>query len=143
MLQSLYIPSTLKKFDSYVLLGSGKSLALYLTEPSNYYTCISNKFLLSKDKTTIVAASPRVVNSDLNLLPQETRIIGGESFGTSSLGPTVTFPSQIEEIRNQRQYIETRLEERDRLLMQSIRESMEVRKEIAAASEKKWWRFWK
>ena len=49
----------------------------------------------------------------------------------------------IEEIRNQQQYIETRLEERDRLLMQSIRESMEVRKEIAAASEKKWWRFWK
>ena len=49
----------------------------------------------------------------------------------------------IEEIRNQKQYIETRLEERDSLLMQSIRDSLEVRKEIAAASEKKWWRFWK
>lgn len=49
----------------------------------------------------------------------------------------------IDEIRGQREYIENRLEQRDRLLMQSIRESMEVRKEIAAASEKKWWRFWK
>lgn len=40
----------------------------------------------------------------------------------------------IEEIRNQRQYIETRLEERDRLLMQSIRDSLEVRKEIVATN---------
>lgn len=40
----------------------------------------------------------------------------------------------IEEIRNQRQYIETRLEKRDRLLMQFIRDSLEVRKEIAATT---------
>lgn len=100
-LQSLYIPSTLQKFDSYVLQGSGKTLALYLTEPSDYFTCISNKFLLTKDKVKIIAASPRVVNSDLNLLPAETKIIASESFGTSSLGSTVTFPSQIEEIHSQ------------------------------------------
>ena len=43
----------------------------------------------------------------------------------------------IEEIRNQRQYIETRLEERDRLLMQSIRDSLEARKEIAATTDKR------
>lgn len=43
----------------------------------------------------------------------------------------------IEEIRNQQQYIETRLEERDRLLMQSIRDSLEVRKEIAATTDKR------
>lgn len=49
----------------------------------------------------------------------------------------------IREIRNQREYIDNRLEQRDRLLMESIRESLEVRKEIAAASEKKWWQFWK
>ena len=50
----------------------------------------------------------------------------------------------IREIRGQREYIENRLEQRDQLLMQSIRESLEVRKEIATAEkEKKWWQFWK
>lgn len=49
----------------------------------------------------------------------------------------------IQEIRNQQEYIEGRLEQRDRLLMQSMRETLETRKEIAAASEKKWWHFWK
>lgn len=49
----------------------------------------------------------------------------------------------IQEIRNQQEYIEDRLEQRDRLLMQSMRETLETRKEIAAVSEKKWWYFWK
>lgn len=49
----------------------------------------------------------------------------------------------IQEIRNQQEYIEDRLEQRDRLLMQSMREILETRKEIVAASEKKWWHFWK
>lgn len=48
----------------------------------------------------------------------------------------------IQEIRNQQEYIEQRLEQRDRLLIQSLRETLEVRKEIATA-EKKWWQFWK
>lgn len=48
----------------------------------------------------------------------------------------------IQEIRNQQEYIEQRLEQRDRLLIQSLRETLEVRKEIAIA-EKKWWQFWK
>lgn len=48
----------------------------------------------------------------------------------------------IQEIRHQREYIENRLEQRDRLLLQSMRETLEVRKEIAIA-KKKWWQFWK
>ena len=50
----------------------------------------------------------------------------------------------LQEIRRQQTYIEHRLEERDRLLMESMRESLEARKEIAAAtSKKKWWQFYK
>ena len=48
----------------------------------------------------------------------------------------------IREIRSQQEYIENRLEQRDQLLMQSIRESLEVRKEIAATQKKRWWKFW-
>ena len=48
----------------------------------------------------------------------------------------------IQEIRQQKEYIENRLEQRDRLLLQSMRETLEVRKENVAA-EKKWWQFWK
>lgn len=49
----------------------------------------------------------------------------------------------IQEIRNQQEYMENCLEQRDRLLMQSMRETLETRKEIATASDKKWWQFWK
>ena len=48
----------------------------------------------------------------------------------------------IQEIRSQREYIENRLEERDRLLIESMRTTLEVRKEIAATQKKKWWQFW-
>ena len=48
----------------------------------------------------------------------------------------------IQEIRNQQEYINNRLEQRDLLLIQTLRETLETRKEIATA-EKKWWRFWK
>jgi len=48
----------------------------------------------------------------------------------------------IQEIRNQREYIENHLEERDRLLLESMRQTLETRKEIATA-DKKWWKFWK
>ena len=50
----------------------------------------------------------------------------------------------IAEVRNQREYINERLEERDRLLVESMRQTLETRKEIAAAEKekkKKWWRF--
>ena len=48
----------------------------------------------------------------------------------------------IQEIRCQREYIENRLEERDRLLLESMRLTLETRKELATA-DKKWWQFWK
>ena len=48
----------------------------------------------------------------------------------------------IQEIRHQREYIENRLEERDRLLLESMRQTLETRKELATA-DKKWWEFWK
>lgn len=48
----------------------------------------------------------------------------------------------IQQIKNQQEYIEHRLEQRDRLLIQTIRETLEIRKEIASA-KKKWWHFWK
>lgn len=49
----------------------------------------------------------------------------------------------LQEIRSQQTYIENRLEERDCLLLQSMRETLEVRKEIAATPKKKWWPFYK
>ena len=49
----------------------------------------------------------------------------------------------LQEIRSQREYIENRLEERDRLLIESMRESLEARKEIATTPKKKWWPFYK
>lgn len=39
----------------------------------------------------------------------------------------------IEEFHGQHEYIENRLEERDRLLVESMRQTLEARKEITAA----------
>ena len=36
-----------------------------------------------------------------------------------------------------------RLEERDKLLMQSLRETQEVKKMLLESKKKKWWQFWK
>ncbi|MGR5989376.1 DUF3967 domain-containing protein [Bacillus paranthracis] len=36
-----------------------------------------------------------------------------------------------------------RLEDRDQLLMQYVRETQEVKKWIVATQSKKWWQFWK
>jgi DNA-binding transcriptional MerR regulator len=38
---------------------------------------------------------------------------------------------------------EQRQQERDEMLMRSLRESQETQKMLAAAREKKWWQFWK
>lgn len=44
----------------------------------------------------------------------------------------------------QQEYINKRLNKHDDLLMQSLNESLETKKQIAAAVEKsKWWQFWK
>lgn len=52
----------------------------------------------------------------------------------------------IDEIKKQQQYIYNHLERRDQALMLALKESMEVKKEIAAAQKEKrksWWQFWK
>ncbi|WP_423492455.1 DUF3967 domain-containing protein [Lysinibacillus agricola] len=45
--------------------------------------------------------------------------------------------------QEQREYINTKLEERDRKLLESIRDIQETKKQIAATQQKKWWIFWK
>lgn len=51
----------------------------------------------------------------------------------------------LQELAVQRQYIEESLNRRDELLMRQLRESLEVRKELAAAGEqkRKWWKLWR
>lgn len=52
--------------------------------------------------------------------------------------------AQNEQIKKQKEYIEQKIESRDQKLLESLKESMEVRKQIAAtkANKKKWWKFW-
>jgi hypothetical protein len=38
---------------------------------------------------------------------------------------------------------ERRQVERERILMESLRELLEARKQIAVTSQNKWWKFWK
>lgn len=51
----------------------------------------------------------------------------------------------IEQLKKQQSYIENILLERDKKLMEALRETQETRKLIAAAEENKkaWWKFWK
>ena len=61
--------------------------------------------------------------------------------------------SLVEHMQKQQEYIDTKLEERDRKLMTAIRENQESRKQIAATDQereiitltkdKKWYQFWK
>lgn len=44
--------------------------------------------------------------------------------------------------QEQQEYINTKLEERDQRLMESIREIQESKKQLAATQERKWWKFW-
>lgn len=48
-----------------------------------------------------------------------------------------------EQLETMKKYIDTKLEERDRQLMELVRDTQETKKMIAAAKEKKWWQFWK
>ncbi|MGM0971306.1 MAG: DUF3967 domain-containing protein [Bacillota bacterium] len=45
--------------------------------------------------------------------------------------------------QEQQEYINTKLEERDKMLMESIREIQESKKQLVANQQKKWWQFWK
>ncbi|MED4885474.1 DUF3967 domain-containing protein [Bacillus smithii] len=49
----------------------------------------------------------------------------------------------LRQLQKQQDYIDNRLEQRDKLLMQSLKESLEARQQIASAKTKKWWKFWK
>jgi DNA-binding transcriptional MerR regulator len=54
--------------------------------------------------------------------------------------------SLVEQMQKQQEYINTKLEERDRMLMAAIRETQESKKQIAVAElkkEKQWYQFWK
>lgn len=61
--------------------------------------------------------------------------------------------SLVDQMKNQQNYIDNKLEERDRMLMAAIRENQETRKQVAvsgqnkektvAAGDKKWYQFWK
>jgi len=44
--------------------------------------------------------------------------------------------------QEQQEYINTKLEERDKKLIESIKERQETKKQIATATQKKWWQFW-
>lgn len=48
-----------------------------------------------------------------------------------------------QELLTSEQRIFQRLEERDQVLMQHVREIQETKKLMAAVQEKKWWQFWK
>jgi len=44
--------------------------------------------------------------------------------------------------QEQQEYINSKLEERDQQLMESIREIQEAKNQLAATQQKKWWQFW-
>lgn len=49
----------------------------------------------------------------------------------------------LRQLQTQQDYIKKSLEERDKKLMLSMRETLEVQKQIASTKQKKWWKFWK
>jgi DNA-binding transcriptional MerR regulator len=48
----------------------------------------------------------------------------------------------IEQLKKQNEYINNKLEERDKNLMIAMRETMETQKQIASSKTKTWWKFW-
>lgn len=50
--------------------------------------------------------------------------------------------SLIQTINEQQYYIEAKLEERDKHLIET-KKNEEMKKQIAAAQQKRWWQFWK
>ena len=76
---------------------------------------------------------------NLSILPTDTTLQQEES-------PLLTFMKRQEEFnikileRLERQ--EQRQVERDQNLMLALRESQEAKKQLAAAEQKKWWKFW-
>ncbi|MBR0608094.1 DUF3967 domain-containing protein, partial [Bacillus safensis] len=50
--------------------------------------------------------------------------------------------SLIQTIHEQQYYIEAKLEEHDKHLIEALKENEEMKKQIATAQQKKWWQFW-
>lgn len=49
----------------------------------------------------------------------------------------------LQQLGKQQDYIKKAIDERDKKLMLALKESQEVRKELASANQTKWWQFWK
>lgn len=106
--------------------------------------------ILVQEKNLSMQNAAEIVASRYSedLFPNQTEIERRDSDGT--LGE---IKKEIQELKDlnrellqrlseQQKYIEKRLEERDRLLMQAIRESQETKKLIAAAREENKKSFW-
>lgn len=48
----------------------------------------------------------------------------------------------IQQLNKQQEYINNKLEERDKTLMIALKESMETQKLLASSKQKSWWKFW-
>ncbi|MFJ5966185.1 DUF3967 domain-containing protein [Bacillus sp. NPDC093026] len=51
--------------------------------------------------------------------------------------------SLIQTVHEQRHFFETKLEERDKHLLDTLKENQELKKQLASTHKKKWWEFWK
>lgn len=106
---------------------------------------VQEKNLSMQNAAEIVAA-----RYSEDLFPNQTEIERRESNSFSALGEIKKEIQDLKELNRellqrlseQQKYIEKRLEERDRLLMQAIRESQETKKLIAAAREENKKSFW-
>lgn len=102
----------------------------------------SVKIILESDIDEMSAVEP-IANSDYNKLLEEFATFKNEQLQFNQ--------KLLEQLQKQQDYIKNSIEERDRKLMFTIKESMEMRRQLAAAEEVKenekkrkfWWQFWK
>lgn len=99
------------------------------------------KAILESDIDDITDAAP-IANPDYSKLLEEF-----ETFKNNQMQFNMKLLEQLEKQQN---YIENSVEERDKKLMLAIKESMEMRRQIAAEEaelekekKKSWWKFWR
>ena len=99
------------------------------------------KAILESDIDDITDAAP-TANTDYSKLLEEF-----ETFKNNQMQFNIKLLEQLEKQQN---YIENSVEERDKKLMLAIKESMEMRRQIAAEEaelekekKKSWWKFWR
>lgn len=88
-------------------------------------------------------STPVITEEQYNSLLEEFRTFreSQEAFSQELLK---RLERQQDYIEQQQRYIERRLNERDQNLVQVMKQTLEARREIAAAEEKKrWWQFWR